>query len=74
MYAKGLEITFTNYLIGIVEKDVSSTSLFEDSLGTNGNGVPIIVQAEIYGRRNPTKQKNQKCTEESTYNSSVSIL
>lgn len=58
MYSKGLEITFTKYLSKeIKETDINSTSLFEDTLGTNGYGQPVIVPAEIRGRKEPIKEK-----------------
>lgn len=62
VYSKGLEITFTKYLTeNINEKDVNSSSMFEDTLGIAGNsGKPIIVQATIRGKRTPTKKKISK--------------
>lgn len=58
VYSKGLEITFTKFLNDSISKkeDINSTSIFEDTLGPNGGGEPIIVQAEIRGRKKPTKQ------------------
>lgn len=59
VYSKGLEIVFTKYLSETIteERDINSTSLFEDPLGTSGAGYPILVQAEIRGREKPTGKK-----------------
>lgn len=58
VYSKGLEIIFTKYLNETIkEEDINSTSLFEDPLGTNSNGEPVILKAEIHGRKRLTKKK-----------------
>lgn len=39
---------------------MNCTSLLEDTLGTSGSGKPIIVRAEIKGKRRSTKRKIRK--------------
>lgn len=61
VYSKGLEIIFAEYVNAtIVGNDINIKSLFEVALSTNGNGEQTIVQAEIHGAKEPTREDIEK--------------